>query len=384
MGEEEDDGFSVLDERGRLFGLVNIVDLLVVLLVLAVVVAGIALVTGMDGDTESEEELDTRYVTIDLGEQPSFVAGAINVGDEFNSGELRPPGTITDVYRTPTENATHVMVRATIEGTVTPAEDDDSATFEIDGEPIRLNERVPIETRGYETEGVITAVDESGESLPVQRTELVVASVVPIDLAAEINDGDEYRIPGGEVAAIESSTVYTTGDPDLRRVILGVSALAIEEDESLRFGEHLLRTGARFDFETDRYDLSGEVVRRGTLEEPGEAATRTVTVAVENIRPERADAIEAGLTESTPDLLAAEIQSKQVEPARTVLESDDGSLRIGTHPQNVDVDLDIELGVRTFENGPTRFRGEPLRAGDTLSFDFGEVRIDGDVVRIGE
>jgi hypothetical protein len=37
---------EVIDEEGRLFGAVNVVDALVVLLVLAVVVAGAALVFG--------------------------------------------------------------------------------------------------------------------------------------------------------------------------------------------------------------------------------------------------------------------------------------------------------------------------------------------------
>ncbi len=37
---------SIIDEDGRLFGLINIVDALVLLLVVAVVVAGVALLTG--------------------------------------------------------------------------------------------------------------------------------------------------------------------------------------------------------------------------------------------------------------------------------------------------------------------------------------------------
>ena len=48
---------ELIDERGRLFGRVNVVDALVVLLVAAVVVAGVALVAGgSEGRIET-----TRY-----------------------------------------------------------------------------------------------------------------------------------------------------------------------------------------------------------------------------------------------------------------------------------------------------------------------------------
>lgn len=46
---------ELIDEDGRIVGLVNVIDALVVLLVLAVVVAGVALVDPFDTETRSEE-----------------------------------------------------------------------------------------------------------------------------------------------------------------------------------------------------------------------------------------------------------------------------------------------------------------------------------------
>jgi hypothetical protein len=66
----------IIDEEGRLFGAVNIIDALVVLFVLAVVVAGVALVTGGG----SSDGTPTRTVVVDVGQQPGYVVDAIQEG----------------------------------------------------------------------------------------------------------------------------------------------------------------------------------------------------------------------------------------------------------------------------------------------------------------
>ena len=50
---------KIIDDEGRLFGTGNVVDALVVLLVVAVVVAGAALVFG--GNSEPEPDIGTTY-----------------------------------------------------------------------------------------------------------------------------------------------------------------------------------------------------------------------------------------------------------------------------------------------------------------------------------
>ena len=66
----------VIDDEGRLFGTVNIIDALVVLFVLAVAVAGVALLTGGG----SSDQTPTRTVVIDAGQQPDYVIDAIEEG----------------------------------------------------------------------------------------------------------------------------------------------------------------------------------------------------------------------------------------------------------------------------------------------------------------
>jgi hypothetical protein len=57
-----------IDDEGRLFGAINVIDALVVLLVLAVALAGITLVAG-----SNSVESETHYATLDLGSQPEYI-----------------------------------------------------------------------------------------------------------------------------------------------------------------------------------------------------------------------------------------------------------------------------------------------------------------------
>ncbi|MFC7135289.1 MULTISPECIES: DUF4330 domain-containing protein [Salinibaculum] len=72
----------LIDEDGRLFGTVNIIDALVVLFVFAIAVAGVALVTGGGGGggNTTNSETITRTIVFQTTDQPAYVADAIQEG----------------------------------------------------------------------------------------------------------------------------------------------------------------------------------------------------------------------------------------------------------------------------------------------------------------
>lgn len=480
---DDSDGFTLLDDEGRLFGLVNIIDMLVVLLVLAVVVAGAALLlSGSD-----EREADTRHATIDLGNQPDFVAEQITTGDTIEPEATSDMITITDVYRFDTGDGTGVVVRATINGTTTvPEEPDEDPVFQYRDESLQVGQQLAMNTTEYAAQGTVTRVQRSGETLPRADSELVVQTTVSdttadevsvgdeyrvageptaeitdlqqfpaaddgerslliglsaatldrggtqqfggtdirignqisfvgdgyelsativqrgtntfdvderqfliettvtAETAADITEGDQYRLSGTPIVTVESKTTYATSRADVRRVILGVSAVTRDTDGTVLFGDRELRTGQMLPVRTGEYDIDGEIIRRGTLEEAGEPATRTATLSLENIRPDRADAISVGQAERIGDRTTAEITAKETEPAEIILESDDGNIFLREHPRNVDVDLQVELQVRELEDGSLRFRGDSLRTGDTVTLELGQLRIQGTVSTLDE
>lgn len=575
---DDSDGRSLLDDEGRIFGLVNVIDVLVVLLVIAVVAAGAALLLGGEAG-------DSRYATIDLGEQPEFVAEQIEAGDAFEPEGTSDSFTITDVYRYDGAEGTNVVVRGRINGTTIEPEDPaDDPTFQFQGGPVRIGQQMTIRTPDYEVAGELTQVQRSGESLPteestflvratvsestadevaagneyvvagdavaeitdvqqfpagdgeralllsvsaraldrggslnfgstpirvgngisfagdgyqlsgeiidrgadsptgesdfviestvpsgtadelavgdtfrtggetlaeitalqqfpgsndgertaligisartierggtvryvgqalrlgnvvpfesegyqlsgeiIQRTTsdietaqrpFVIETTVPTSLAGDIEAGDEFRLGGETVVSVEQRTAYTTDRADSRRVVLGVSATTREDDGTILFGDRELRIGQSLPVETSEYDINGEIIRRGSLDESGEATTRTASIAVDNVRPEIADAIDVGQIERVDELRTAEIISKDTAPAEVVLESDDGNIFLREHPRNLDVDLEAELAVRELDDGSLRFRGESLRTGDTITLELGQLRISGRVTAI--
>jgi len=468
-------GRQLLDDEGRIFGVVNVVDALVVLLVLAVVVAGVVLLLPAPG------EPDNRYVTLDLGEQPEFVAEEVGPGDTWEPEGTSDALTITDVYRFDTGDGTSIFARAQLNGTtVEPDEPDDDPVFEFLDDPLRIGQSFDLVTQEYEVSGNVTSVARSGDRLPLADSSFVVEASVSSQTAEEIDVGDEFTAGGevfGEIEAfeafpaedgqsvlvgisattierggsqflgntrlgvgttlafegdgytfegdvvrrgsteiptemrefvletevdaavaddvrggdevhlgeeplvtVEDVTVYATGDADVRRVVMGVSALTRLEGDTALFGDERVRVGSTLSLETEAYDVDAEVVRRGTIEEAGTPASRTATVKLENIPPERAAAISEGMAEQTRELTTAEVQNVSAQPAEVVLESEDGDIFLREHPRNKDVELAVELSVRELDDGTVRFRSERLRSGQPLALELGDLTIEGEVI----
>ncbi|MGM0718641.1 MAG: DUF4330 family protein, partial [Halobacteriota archaeon] len=77
---------NVIDDEGRLFGVINVIDVLVVLFVVAVVVAGAALV--FSDDPEPEPNVETTYATLDLGTHLDAIVEELNEGDTYAPNDL--------------------------------------------------------------------------------------------------------------------------------------------------------------------------------------------------------------------------------------------------------------------------------------------------------
>lgn len=242
---------DLIDDNGRLFGLINIIDALVVLLVLAVAVAGIALVTGQEPDPEPE--IASTHATLDLGSQPQYVVSEINEGDTY-----RPGGdsqiTITDVYVTPDDNQDRVTARVELEG---PANGD---TVEYDGAPPRLGRTLAITTDLYEISGDIRAVG-SADTLERETTTVLLEDRVSRSTAEAVASGDEIRVAGRTVATVEDVRVYPTENPTQNDLVLNVSVDGYNQDGDLRFGDTPLREGQTLTLPSEDYILEGEIRR---------------------------------------------------------------------------------------------------------------------------
>lgn len=372
---------QLLDEQGRLFGVVNVVDLLAVLLALAVVVAGVAVVFQPDGSSESPE-LVTRHVTLDLGSQPEYVTERISAGDVAPLGDGPGNLTVTDVFVTPGGGGgSSVTVRARVRGQLEENTEGESPTVRLAGGPLVLGRQLSVATSEYRVGGVVTAVEPSGESLDVSTTDVVLTTTMPADVVADISEGDRARASGQNVATVESVTVYPTGNPTRRRLHLGLSLQTITRQDRVRFGGTPVGVGRTLVVPFERYDVRGQVSAVGRLEPAGDVETTRAVVRLSNVPPERAANVRQGMTETVGGTQYARVLSKRVEPAEVVLRSQDGNIFVRDHPRNVDVSLTVDLQTRATTT-ELRFHGQPLRLNGQITLALGPVTVRVEVVRI--
>jgi hypothetical protein len=360
----------LIDEQGRVFGGVNLVDGLVVLVVLAVVVAGLAFVS-VSGGTD-RERTETRYATLSLGDQPPYVATLVTAGDIDNtSGEevLK----VTDVYAVDAEDGQRLYARVEITG---PVKD---GRVEYAGDPLRVGRSLSVTTADYEISGTITRVDPMGPTLPIDGTDVLLRTTLSAETATAIERGDEYRVGNRTVGRVRSVTAYLTGN-GATRTYVGITYRTYRTSAGPRFGAQMVREGTSLPFETDSYRFQGEVVRRGALTQSGRATMRTVTLEVEDVNPDLASSLGTGMTETVRGVTVARVTDLRVEPATVVLTSQDGHVYRREHPVNRDITIVARLRVRETAMG-SRFKGEILRYGEQIVVDLGSVTIEPTVVQ---
>lgn len=463
---------ELIDDKGRLFGLVNVVDALVVLVVLAVVVAGAALVLS---DDPEEPDLETTHATLYLGTQPDYVVSEINEGDAYSPGD-DDRITITDVHLTPHGNEKRVILRVELQGEL------DDGSLAYDGAPPRLGRTLDIATDLYQVDGQIRSVGDDdaldrvettvvlrdtvdaadareitpGDEIrladrtvatvddvavyaeghptrrvvameatldahrqqgdlrfggtPVQRgqtvtlpgdgytvdgsiervgegldrgeAQVLLSDVVDAETAEAITEGDVIEVGGHETATVESVTAYGTANPDRNRVYVGVSLTTLEHRERPQFGDTHVQRGSTISLATDAYDLSGTIERVGTTDERGASATRTVTLRMDEIHEDMAEAIRPGLTEQNGEEPIARVTEVDVEPSVILIRGQEGDLGVYDHPTDRDVTITAELDVRETTEG-VRFKGETIRQGSTVTLDLETVTVEATVVSVG-
>jgi len=365
---------SILDDDGNLFGIVNVIDALVVLLVFAVVIAGVALIALPSG------EPDTRHATVELGPQPDHVLNSLSPGDRTSINGQNV--TVTDTYGTPTtdeEDGTTLIIRVEIEGQMVETEDGESR-FEFGGETLRSGDEITLETNEYVVDGQLSSLERDGSELNVETTPALVESTVSTSKADEISEGDTFSAGPYTMATIEDVQQYPVGD-DTHRVQVGVSLETIQTGSTPRFAGEPVRVGSNIEVSFDSYSMDGEIIRRGTTSLVGEFESTTTELKLENIDPDAAASLSEGMTETVRGETLATVQTVDTQPAEVVLESEDGNIHSREHPKNKDVRLTVELQTLNTSSG-IKFHGESVREGDTITLDFGSVEIQGTVTRL--
>lgn len=150
---------DIIDKDGRLFGLVNIIDALIVLLVVAVLISGLVLVfndTGTDTDTDT----DTISVNIIVKEIPAYIAEEIEAGNmsedvAITEKSVSPAETVVrdsdgelHVREHPTKKSVNLQVELRVKRS--------SQGIQFRGKPLRVGTRIDIDDRRIKFTGIVT------------------------------------------------------------------------------------------------------------------------------------------------------------------------------------------------------------------------------------
>ncbi|MFC5279693.1 DUF4330 family protein [Halorubrum rubrum] len=363
---------ELIDDDGDLFGVVNVVDALVVLLILAVGVAGVALV--FSDDPEPEPDLDSTHATIEMGPQPAYVVEAINEGDTYSPNDVSTM-TVTDVHLTPRGSNIGVTLRVELEGEL-----DGDGSIAYDGAPLRLGRSLALNTDRYQLDGRIRGVGE-GDALEREETTVVLRDTLSTADAEDVSPGDEVRIAGRTVATIENVTQFATNDPDRRRVFVAATLRTHRQGGDQRFGGSPVRRGQNVRLSTADYTIDGRIERVGGDLQVGSASTRTVTLRMDDVRDDMADALDPGMAEEAGGDTVARVTAVDTRPSLIIATGDNGTVNVVDHPVDREVTLTTELQVRETVSGP-RFKGDPLRQGETVTLDLGTVTVRATVVNV--
>ena len=199
---------ELIDSKGRLFGRVNIIDALVVLLVLAVVAAGAALVLGSDETSDSDVARNVT-ATLETVVHPS-VAQAVTVGDEYSSGG-QTVARIDAVRSIPTVNSTDRLLQVD----VTLQTKFEDGTPQYLGTDATLGSRMLFKSGVYELNATIVELNGSAAERVDATLDVRWENVRP-DVADTLAVGmtEQHRGADAEITALdtEPATVVVTSD----------------------------------------------------------------------------------------------------------------------------------------------------------------------------
>ena len=348
---------AILDSEGRVFGVVNLVDALVVLLVVAVAGVGLLLVVG---PSSNPIESQTTHATLDLGTQPTVVAEAVTEGDSYAPTE-QSNLTVTDVYLAPAPGGTRTLVRVRLTGLPSARAE---TTLRYAGAPPRLGRSLTLSTPRYNATGTIQAVGASPQ-LPTNETPVLARATLSADRAESLSPGTQLTVDDRPVATIQDAYRLENGSRDRQQVyvLANLSTYAISDAQF--FANTELLRGASVTLPLASGEVSARVLRVAPDDGLGRETRQVLVTDV--LATADATALAVGDTYRVADRAVGEVVSVT---------------RYGTSdPERMRVY--VGLALETLAYGDVAQFGEtPLREGVTVSFRTATYTLEGRITRL--
>ncbi|MHB9288007.1 DUF4330 domain-containing protein [Halobacteriales archaeon Cl-PHB] len=242
---------ALIDDRGRLFGVANIIDALVILFVLAVAVAGIALLFGPT-ETESNSTADS-VATVSYIAPSDGTATLLSANDTLAPTRAGTNFTVLDTHYSFTpDGSIHVTARVSYEGTP-----------EINGNEVLTGDRYRLTTGTSRHEVRFLDLNASASEFETTQRSIVVAVDESRQVSHAIEPGDTATIGDRTVARVKS----VTGLEDDRSPaeLIGAEVTVRTDGDVAYFGGLPVRVNTPITVVTDDALITGHVHALGKM-----------------------------------------------------------------------------------------------------------------------
>lgn len=418
----------VLNEHGKLFGRVNVIDLGILV---ALVAGGVfvplnyrALVTPQYADGPWGELEDTIEVVCIFDRVDEAISSTMQVGDVGRDPigrivaeilEVFPPepalslavfGSTLSIPTKASKSLKRVVVRVRLHGQL--SRDRDDGRFYFEQHPVTNGSLIDFRTEHYTVTGTIRP------GVPKELFVLFRGRVTSKEMAGLLNPGDPIydrqgvvagRVIGGRILgttqlfgtqALEMARtpepLFQAALPDsVHEAQLWVALSCWVHEAQVVFGEQVLKVGTSLILRSGDYDLAGEILQlsESVPEEAlsvSEPVWRYLRVRLEDTLAEVVRLISPGDPIYSAGFPAGEVVTVIAQASSRKLKrvsGSEGSARVSlnAHPE---VEVELWVKVQAFQGSRLFFGGAPLKIGNPFSLQSDEYDLGTRILEIRE
>ena len=360
----------LIDEKGRLFGKLNIVDVIAVLIVLLVIVAGLKFLYSED---------EKQWTTMDIVAREQVVTDKLFVGKTIEKGDS-VVAEVLSVTVVPSERAeTGLGSTKNIYLTLRILASRDNKELYFMGQQIKLNSEIELAFQDIVfEEAVVTGINTS--RYDVNRSVSINLGVVDQSTIRKLEDGTEFKdFSGSYQGRVLDLEVIPQGDSG-KQVIVHAELACERIGNRIYYQKQLLRINNELYLSADDLELKGTII--DTDYEKAKEEVVNVLVVAAGLEPYVAEAISVGDTETGYNSrVLAEIVDVEISPSEMVVIAESGEVLRQENPVLKDAILEVEVTAELVEKS-YMFHQSELKVGNSFRFDSPRYSIRGEIVQV--
>jgi len=268
---------KILDEKGRLWGKINLIDLIVILVLILIVIILARFFLLKDTDKTKTE---TYLVTIAPFSNSAWFFDAIQPGDVELDQRNNKIARIVHVDGKKNQVYVQIIAEKVKEEIV------------FKGRKIKINSRIWIETEQVMIEGIIIKIQTGLKPEQYRASLATKLSTVTVLLRLyekdpwfidAVQEGDTEVIQSGDqtfkiakivkkeshpsrIISVRSGKVQEVAHPNKKDLLLTIELICEQENDTLLFKEQKIKRGAEITIETKKIVIQGEIIHVGSAE----------------------------------------------------------------------------------------------------------------------